>query len=674
MQTTDIKNLPNFSSINFSKINQELLKLLDENRRQIESILATHPSEWQELIPKLTLIDNKLNCFWSPINHLHGVSNTQSLREVYELCLPALISYANELGQNTELQQAFYRIKHSGTFASLSQAQKKVINNALRDFHLAGVDLPASKKLRFQEISSNLAKLSTQYENNLLDATQSWQKHVTDKKILAGLPETALNRARGTAKKQNLDGWILTLDFPSYFAVISHAENAELRQEIYKAYTTRASELADQPALDNSHIMIEILQLRHEKAKLLEYLTYADYSVETKMVESASKVIQFLEDLIEKCKPYAKAEYQQLTEFVLEHHQIEQLNPWDIAYYSEKLKEFSFNVSQEKLRPYFPVDRVLEGFFTIVNKLYGITFKSDHSTDVWDESVKCYELYDRDEHLRGICYLDLYTRKDKRSGAWMDSYCQRFRLDDGRSQLPVAFITCNFMPPSNSHPSLLTHDDVTTLFHEFGHGLHHLLTTVDHYDISGIAGVPWDAVELPSQFMENWCWQKETMPLISRHYQSGEPLPDRELDQLIQAKNFQSAMAMLRQLEFALFDIKIHTEFDPKSNDIQTILDQVRANTSVVPISEFNRFQHSFSHIFAGGYAAGYYSYLWAEVLSADAFTKFEETGIFNAQTGDEFLTQILQQGGSAEPLELFVNFRGRKPTDDALLKSHGLK
>lgn len=670
---TTAKNFPAFNHINFSDYTQELTKLLQINREQIANILSSNPSEWHDLLPKLMLIDNKLNCFWSPLQHLHSVANNKQLRTLYSECLPLLTEYATELGQNTKLQEAYSQIHDSATFQTLDCAQKQVINNALRDFHLAGVDLPTAKKQRFRKICQQLAALTTQFENNLLDATQNWQKHITDETLIAGIPETALQRAAELAQREHKSGWILTLDFPCYHAVISYADNAALRQEIYRAYVTRASELGEKPEWDNSQLMYDIIKLRDEQAKLLGFTNYAEYSLATKMVDNPQQAIDFLENLLSHCKVYAKADYAALVKFAHQQYQIDTLEPWDIAYYSEKLCKHEYSISQETLRPYFPIEKVLKGLFEILQRLFGITAKLVEEAETWHPDVSCYEIHDQQGALRGICYLDLYAREGKRSGAWMDDYCARFRLQDGTIQTPIAFITCNFMPPNSSHPALLTHDDVVTLFHEFGHGLHHMLTTIDYLDVSGIAGVPWDAVELPSQFMENWCWQKEALTLISQHYQTGEPLPETDFQRLFDAKNFQAGLAMVRQIEFALFDMHLHTEFNAdNSNNIQATLDAVRQQTSVYTVPKFNRFQHSFAHIFAGGYAAGYYSYLWAEVLSSDAFAKFEETGIFNPDTGHDFLTKILQQGGSKAPQELFIAFRGREPKIDALLRHSG--
>ncbi len=676
MQDTSayLKNLPVFSTLNLDGITQALENLLENSRYQIQTLLAEKPKQWEDLLPKLMLLDNKLHCFWSPIQHLQSVANNSQIRSIYQDCLPLLTEYFTEMAQNLELQQAFQSIFTSPTFDQLDTAQQQVIKNALRDFHLAGVDLPHSKKQRFREISTQLASLQNQFENNVLDATQHWKKYIIDAALLSGLPETALQVAQELAAKENFAGWILTLDFPCYFAVISHADNSELRQEIYHAYLTRASEIASHPDWDNSEVMLKILQLRHEQATLLGFSNYAEYSLATKMAKSSAEVIKFLENLLQHCKPFAKVDYITLTDFVKQHYLATKLNPWDIAYYSEKLRKYQYAISHEQLRPYFPIEQVLKGLFTVINKLYGITIKLITDVDVWHPDVSCYELYDATT-LRGICYLDLYTRPNKRSGAWMDSFCQRFRFPDSTVQIPVAFITCNFTPPTKTQLALLTHDDVITLFHEFGHGLHHMLTTIDYAEVSGIAGVPWDAVELPSQFMENWCWQHVVFPLLSSHYKTGDPLPKTDFERLMSAKNFQAGMAMIRQIELALFDIRIHAERNHDTgHTIQAILDDVRQQTSVTPIVSYNRFQHSFTHIFSGGYAAGYYSYLWAEVLASDAFAKFEETGIFNPETGQEFLTNILQRGGSADMMALFVAFRGREPHIDALLRHSGFK
>ena len=521
---------------------------------------------------------------------------------------------------------------------------------------------------------ARLSELASNFSNQVMDATLGWQRQVLDEAELAGLPESARAAAKQAATSRELEGWLFTLDIPSYLPVMMYSENRALREELYTAFATRASDQGPNAGKwDNSPLMDEIVALRHELAQLLGFATYADYSLATKMAERPQQVLGFLNDLAERSRPQAQRELAELRQFAAEQFGVTELAAWDLSFYAEKLKQHRYAISDEVLRPYFPAPRVISGLFETVRRLFGLRIQPRLAVETWHPDVNFYDIYDRDGELRGSFYLDLYARPHKRGGAWMDDCLGRRFRQDGSLQRPVAYLTCNFNGPVGDQPALFTHDEVVTLFHEFGHGIHHMLTQIDVAGVAGIHGVPWDAVELPSQFMENWCWEPEALAFLSGHYQTGEPLPQAELDQLLAAKNFQSAMQMLRQLEFSLFDFRLHHEFDPAQGaQVQAVLDDVR-KLSVFPAPAFNRFQHSFSHIFAGGYAAGYYSYKWAEVLSADAFSRFEEEGIFNAKTGADFLHQVLEMGGSRSPMALFRAFRGREPTIDALLRHSGI-
>ena len=667
--------LPPFKQINASHVFPAIEELLEQNRNQIKSLLeSTSDYTWDNFISFTDDMDDKLGRAWSPASHLHSVADNDELREAYNKCLPLLSDYATEMGQNPDLYQAYKHIAESKNFADLQEAQQKIINNALRDFRLSGIELDASKQKRFKEIAKELSELTTKFEENLLDATHDWNKHITDEKQLSGLPESAIALAKQTAEREKLEGWLFNLEFPSYLPVMQYADDPALREEMYVAYNTRASDQGPNAGkFDNSDLMLSILALRKEKAELLGYESYAHYSLATKMAETPEEVLEFLTDLAHKSKVVAQQELDDLKKFAQEKDDVTELHVWDIPYYSEKLRQHKFDISQEALRPYFSVPVVLEGLFSVLNSLYGFTVKQRNDVETWHDDVQFFDIYDGNK-LRGSFYLDLFARQKKRGGAWMDECIVRRQTTNGL-QSPVAYLTCNFTPPIGDKPSLITHDEVITLFHEFGHGLHHMLTQIDYAGVSGINGVAWDAVELPSQFMENWCWEREALDMFAKHIDTNETISDELYQRMQAAKTFQSGMQMLRQLEFALFDFRLHLEFDPDgSKSIQELLDQVRNEIAVVIPPSFNRFQHSFSHIFAGGYAAGYYSYKWAEVLSADAFAKFEETGIFNQETGKSFLQNILEKGGSKEPMELFVAFRGRKPSIDALLRHSGIK
>ena len=663
-----------FSQIKAEHIVPAIDRLLAEARSSVEQHLqATQHYTWENLIEPLENVEDKLNKAWSPVSHMNSVVNSDELRDAYNACLPKLSAYSTEMGQNEALFKAYHFIEGSDEFASLDTAQQKIIRNALRDFKLSGIDLDNEKKQRYKDISLELSALASNYEENLLDATNAWSKLIRDKQDLVGLPESALAQARQTAESHNEDGWMITLQFPSYISVMTYADNRELRREHYEAFATRASDQGPHAGQwDNSENMEKILALRYEKARLLGFNNYAELSLATKMAEKPDDVTHFLEDLADRSWRDARKDLAELREFA-KHYGVHDLQSWDMAYFSEKMRQHFYQLSQEEVKTYFPITRVLPGLFAIVEKLYGLQITEISDFDSWHPDVRFFQIHDQTGQLRGQFYLDLYARAKKRGGAWMDD-CVSRKKSDGAVQTPVAYLTCNFTPPTGDTPALLTHDEVTTLFHEFGHGLHHMLTRIDHLGVSGISGVEWDAVELPSQFMENWCWEQEALALMSGHYQTDEKLPEALFNKMIAAKNFQAGMIMVRQLEFSLFDFRIHRDYDPeKGGRIYEILEQVREQVSVVRPPKFNRFAHSFSHIFAGGYAAGYYSYKWAEVLSSDAFSLFEEKGIFDQETGKAFLTNILEKGGSQNAMELFINFRGRKPTIDALLRHNGI-
>jgi len=671
----EFRGLPPFSRILPEHVEPAIEQLLNESKQQIEKLVThTRDASWENFVEPLENIQDRVNKVWSPVSHLNAVMNNEALRTVYNNCLDKITEFYTELSQDKRIYNAYHTIKSGSEFAQLDVAQQKTIDDGLRDFHLSGIDLPEDKQQRFKAIKQQLSKLTSKFSDNVLDATNAWKKSITDEALLAGLPDSAKAMAKQTAEHNQKSGWMLTLDFPCYYAVMSYADDRELRKELHDAYVTRASDQGPHAGRwDNSNVMTEILSLRHELAVLLGFNNYAEYSLATKMADSTDKVMHFLHDLATRCKPYAKKDLDAVRQYAREHHNMEQLQPWDITYYSEKLRQHKYAITQEELKPYFPEPVVLAGLFEIVKRLYGLTIRQIDKVDTWHKDVKFFEITDEQNHVRGKFFIDLYARANKRGGAWMAS-CIGRKKQDNDVQIPVAYLTCNFSPPIGDNPALFTHNEVLTLFHEFGHGLHHMLTQVDYISVSGINGVAWDAVELPSQFMENFCWEKDSIDLIARHFQTDEPLPSGLFDKMTAAKNFQSGMQMVRQLEFALFDFRLHMEYDPAIGDrIQDTLNEVRQNVAVVTPASYNRFQHSFTHVFAGGYAAGYYSYKWAEVLSADAFAKFEETGIFNRQTGEKFLHAILEQGGSREPMELFVEFRGREPTIDALLRHSGI-
>lgn len=664
---------PAFSRIRPAHVEPAIDTLIADGRRLIERLTAsTDEATWESFVQPIEEEDDRLARAWSPVSHLNAVMSSDALRAAYNACLPKLSEYGTEVGHNESLYRGYKQVHDTD---ALDSAQRKMLANALRDMHLAGVDLPPDAKARFKEINTELSRLASLFEENLLDATHGWHKQLTDEADLAGLPESARELARHFAAERDLEGWVLTLDSPSYLPAMKYAHSAELRRELYAAYTTRASDQGPNAGRwDNTHIIEDLLALRHEQATILGFSHFAQVSLETKMARSTDEVMGFLEDLARRCAPQARRELEELQVFTSAHGGPEPLAAWDVPYWSERLRQARHAISDEELKPYFPLDRVLDGMFQIAARLFGVRIAAaTGDVDTWHPDVRFYQVTNDNGEAIAQFYLDPFSRQKKRGGAWMD-VCTNRLMSARRRQRPIAYLVCNFTPPVNGQPTLLTHDEVQTLFHEFGHGLHHMLTRVDYPAVAGINGVPWDAVELPSQFLENWCWEREALDLFAYHWETDAPLPASLYQRMRSARHFQSAMQTVRQLEFALFDFRLHLEYDPaQGSRLQQILDEVRSELSPIQPPAFNRFAHGFSHIFAGGYAAGYYSYKWAELLSADAFSLFEERGIFDAASGRAFREHILERGGSAEPMELYVAFRGREPSIDALLRQTGI-
>jgi oligopeptidase A len=660
--------LPDFPAIEASHVEPAIRQLLEGNRRSLAALLAGGAEGWDGLVAPIERMHHRLSRAWSPVGHLNGVMNGDDLRVAYNACLPLLTAYHTELAQNADLCAAYQRVLDRDG-ASLDASQRKLLENALRDFRLAGVSLPADRKVRFGQVMERLATVQAKFDENVLDATNAWSRHVADEAELAGLPANTVQRSRQTAEAAGQSGWLLSLDAPNYQAVMTHAESERLRREFYEAWVTRASDQGPHAGQwDNSPLMAEILALRSEAANLVGFANFAEYSIATKMAHRTDEVLDFLRELARVSRPAAKREFAEVEQFAGR-----SLEAWDVAFYAERLKRARLDVSEEALRPYFPLPRVLAGLFTVVTRLYGVRIVARPDALVYHEDVRYFDIVDRDGTPRGGFFLDLYARPKKRGGAWMDECVGRIRMADATA-LPVAYLVCNFSPPVGSQPSLLTHQETLTLFHEFGHGLHHMLTRVDYPSVAGINGVPWDAVELPSQFMENFAWRDEVLPLISAHVETGEPLPAEMLRKLQGTRTFQAGMHTARQLEFALFDFRLHAEYVPGSPPrIAETLAEVRDEVAVVRPPAFNRFPNSFQHVFSGGYAAGYYSYKWAEVLSADAFGAFEEHGVFDLATARRFLKSILERGGSRDAMEAFIDFRGRKPQIEPLLRQLGL-
>jgi len=672
----DLTGLPRFAEIEPHHVEPALDALLAENRAQIKKLATqSNRADWKDFAVPLVLIEERLDRLWATVSHLNAVCDSEDLRRAYEAALEKRTTYQTEVSQNRDLFAGFKRINESGELDRLDLAKQKTVSNAIRDFRLGGVELEGTARQRFAAIATELAALSNRFEQNLLDATDGWHLDLTAEPDLEGLPETARALARQTAELAGIEGWRFTLQAPAFVPFMMFSSRRELRREMYHAYVTRASDCGPNAGRwDNSVVMDRILELRSEQATLLGYDQYVDYALVTRMATTSANVQIFLDDLVDRTRSHARKDLEELVKFTAQEAPDTELEVWDLPYWSERLRQSRYQFSQEEVRPYFPLPRVLEGMFEVVRQLFGIVVRPAAATpQVWHPDAMFFEILDDAATVRGQFYLDAYARTNKRGGAWMADCIGRYRKPDGSLQTPVALLTCNFSPPVDDKPSLLTHEDVLTLFHEFGHGLHHMLTKVDEPAVAGINGVPWDAVELPSQFLENWCWERAALDLISGHFESGERLPAELLQNLRDARNFQSGLQMVRQLEFSVFDLRLHSDEIPGKQSIQDVLNEVRRDVAVVQPPSFNRFQHSFSHIFAGGYAAGYYSYKWAEVLSADAFGRFEEQGLFDRDSGKAFLTEILEQGGVQDPLAMFVAFRGREPSVDTLLRHLGL-
>jgi oligopeptidase A len=671
--------LPAFSRIRPEHVTPASETILAEYRAGIDALLVPGaPRDFATVMLTQERLEQRLARAWAPVSHLHSVADNEALRKVYGPAEEQLTDHAIELGQNRDLYAAVQALADAPDFAGLPRPERALVEHALRDFRLSGVALEEPARSRFREIGVELSKLSTEFSNAVLDASEAWHEHITDERDLAGIPESGRAVLRQYAEDQDLDGYLVTLKQPSVHAVLSYADNRGLRERVYWAYQTRASDQGPNAGkFDNSARIERILALRHEAAQLLGFANAAEESLATKMAASPTEVMEFLHDLAARARPVAQQELATLREFARSELKLDNLESWDVGYASEKLRQQRYALDEEQLKPYFPLPSVIEGLFGLTEKLYGITLALREGVDVWHPDVRYYDVRDADGRVFAGAYVDLYARNGKRGGAWMD-VC-RARFDDGaQSQLPVAFLTCNFAPPTEGKPALLTHDDVLTLFHEFGHGLHHLLTEIVLPSIGGIDGVEWDAVELPSQFMENFGWNRQALGLFARHYETGERLPDELFERMLAARHFHAGLFLVRQLEFALFDFLLHLEYDPAQGArTLAVLEQVRKQVAVLYPPAWQRFPHGFSHVFAGGYAAGYYSYLWAELLSTDAFGAFEEAAesgsVIDPVTGERFRREFLSVGASRPALESFIAFRGRKPEPEALLRSHGL-
>ena len=666
--------LPAFAHILPEHVEPAVLETIEASQAELEKLIeaaSQSDPDFEAVVLPLEALGDRLHRVWSPVRHLQSVANAPELRAAYDACLPALSRYATELGHNQRLYRLYQRLSDSKAAQreGVREGGARLLELAIRDFTLAGVHLPEDQKARFKVIMEELAQTEAAFEHNVLDSAAAWSLHISDAERVKGIPEHVLEPAAALAQEPAKAGWILQLDQPTYVEVVTHADDRELRQQVYRAWVTRASDKADySPDNDNSAVMERILALRHEAAQIVGYADFADYSLATKMAKSADEVRTFLLDLVAHSRAAAKRELAELETFAGF-----SLEPWDIAYYSEKLRHQKYAISDEELRPFFPLPRVMSGLFSVLEKLYGLRISRVDGIETWDQNAAYYQLTGKDDQPVGGFYVDFFARSNKRAGAWMDQCLNRGR-EHGQLQVPVAHLVCNYARPSGDRPSLLTHDDVVTLFHEMGHVLHHLLTRIDYPSVAGINGVPWDAVELPSQFMETFAWEPEVVALCSAHYQTGEPLPASVLKSLRESKNFQAGLDLVRQIEFALFDMRIHTGPEPADGArIAEILRETRAEVAAIRHPEWNRFAHAFTHIFGGGYAAGYYSYKWAEVLAADAFAAFEEGGLFNADLARRFRENILEVGGSRDIAEAFIAFRGRPAHVDALLKQTGI-
>lgn len=661
---------PPFNEIKPEHVPDALDALLNQAREGIAAIVANPNPDYLNAIEKRDQVEDLLSKSWGTVSHLNSVCSNEELRKVYNEGLPKLSAYSTEMGQNEDLYQVYANLSMDG----LDEAQRKSVEDSLIDFRLSGIGLDPHTKKRCGEIDERLSTLQANFSDNVLDATMAWTLEISDEGELAGLPPSALDLLRQNAQQKDKAGYLITLDFPSYIAVMTHADNRDLRRQVYEAYSTKASDCGPHAGQrDNGPLLAEIVNLRQERARLLGYSNPAEISLVKKMANSPREVLDLLEDLRSRALPQARKEVVELRDFAKDSCSIEDLQAWDTGYVSEKLKESRYQFSQEETKPYFPLERVLEGLFDITRRLFSVDIEVEDGAETWHEDVRRYVIRRSGEAIAHF-YLDPYAREHKRGGAWMDECRCRQKWSDHELQLPVAYLVCNASPPAGEEPSQMTHEEVTTLFHEFGHGLHHMMTRIDVSTVSGINGVAWDAVELPSQFMENFCWQAELLPSLSGHVKTGEPLPQDLLNRMLAAKNFQSAMGMVRQLEFGLFDFNLHLqEGEQTAQSVQELLDGIRSEMALIPSPPFNRFQNSFTHIFSGGYAAGYYSYMWAEVLSADAFSRFEEEGLFNQQVAADFLNNTLSMGGVRPAGELFAAFRGRPPQTDALLRHCGI-
>jgi len=665
----DFSGLPRFAQLRPEHVTPAVDTLLAEGRATIERVLAA-PVSWDTFVAPLEDANEHIGRAWGQVAHLHAVLDSPELREAYNANLPKLTQYWTELGQNQALFDKYKSLADSPEYPTLSTARRRIVDNALRDFRLGGAELPPGKKARFAAIQEELAQLGSRFSENLLDATKAFSI-VVDETRIAGIPPDVLAAAREAAQKDGKPGWKFTLHAPSYMPVMQYADDRLLRQTMYRESATRASEFG-KPEWDNTPLIARIVELRRELAQLLGYRDYAEVSLVPKMADSPGQVLAFLDDLARRARPFAEKDVGELREFARRELALDPLEAWDIAYASEKLRVSRYAFSEQQVKQYFPEAIAVQGLFRVAETLYGVRIYPS-TAPAWHEDVRFYEIRDAAGQLVGQFYMDLYARDTKRSGAWMDDAITR-RRKGATVQTPVAYLTCNFSRPVGKRPALFTHDEVLTLFHEFGHGLHHLLTRVDDLGVAGINGVEWDAVELPSQFMENFCWEWDVLRHMTRHVDTDEPLPRELYDKMLAAKNFQSGLAMLRQLEFAVFDMRLHSDFDPAAGETALqLLEEVRSRIAVLRPPAYHRFPNSFSHIFAGGYAAGYYSYKWAEVLSADAYSFFEEQGVLNPIAGQRFRDEVLAVGGSRPAAESFRALRGREPHVDALLRHNGM-
>ena len=671
----DFSALPRFSSVTPAHVQPAIEALIAEARVTVEAVATgTVSPTWENFVTPLDDVTERLSRAWGVVGHLNAVMNSPELREAYNGMLPSVTDFSTALSQDERLFAKYQQIRASSAIFGLNAAQNKALDNALRDFRLGGAELSAEKKARFMAVQEALSTLMSTFNDNVLDATNAFAWLVGDEEELAGLPDDVKTVAREAAMKDGKPGWKLTLHQPCYGPVMQYASNRALRERLYRAYVTRASELGAELKWNNSDVITRLMQLRAEEAALLGYRNFAEVSLATKMAETPAEVIAFIEDMVSKSRPFAQRDWRELTGFAHSQLDLAELEAWDVAYVSEKLREHRYAFSDEAVKQYFPEPVVLAGLFRVIETLYGVKVVPAQA-ETWHKDVRFFDLIDKSGGLVGQFYLDLYSRDAKRGGAWMDDAINRRRKHPGADgvQHPVAFLTCNFSAPVGSRPALFTHDEVITLFHEFGHGLHQLLTEVDELAVSGINGVEWDAVELPSQFMENFCWEWDVLAHMSRHVETGEALPRDLFDKMINAKNFQAGMQFVRQLEFGLIDMRLHAGFDPLEDNLLAVIDGVRRQVAVLKYPDFNRSTHSFGHIFGGGYAAGYYSYKWAEVLSADAYAAFEESGVLNPETGSRFRHEVLGRGGSRPALASFMAFRGRKPGMEALLRHNGM-